>query len=553
MDLSVLTKVIMGPGAIVTAVCFVVTTYLLQAIYRLYRVRTFYRNKPGPPHSFLWGHLKVIGEIAAKMPPNMHPQALYTEIARVYDLEDIFYLDLWPVGPPSVVLSNPELSDQVSVAERLPQHTVAEEFVSRIVGPNVIATVNGPIWKKLHTAMSPAFSWSHIRSLTDLIVDECQLFRKALDEKARTGEVFSFEDLGAKLIFDVIARVVFNVPLNAQTSGSSYFDDLRELVHFADAQTDITLMLNPIKQLKNKWRKHKILRRLNPSIMAKINERLALLRSESVVPSRKDPNSILDLMLREYAQASKEGKQIFDKNGELPPAEAELLLTNIKGLLLGGHGTTNDTLCYIYMLLSKAPHVVDKIRQEHDTVFGPSIDLTFEKLVEAPELLQSLPYTDAVIKETLRLFPVGFGSKEAGPGASLTYKGETMPIDNHLAISVNALDIHYNEKYFPSPQEFTPERWLDPDNEIPRSYFRTFGRGHRACLGQNMATNELKIILVATIREYDFQCAGLEPNAQPKTLHTGLDTIYGDIIFQELGMEAKPRGGMMMTVKKREL
>lgn len=53
-----------------------------------------------------------------------------------------------------------------------------------------------------------------------------------------------------------------------------------------------------------------------------------------------------------------------------------------------------------------------------------------------------------------------------------------------------------------------------------------------------------------TIREYDFECADLKPNEKPRSCYTKLDTLYGDIIFQELGMEAKPRGGMMMRVKK---
>lgn len=175
-----------------------------------------------------------------------------------------------------------------------------------------------------------------------------------------------------------------------------------------------------------------------------------------------------------------------------------------------------------------------------------------DQLIDAPELLQNLPYTDAVIKEALRLFPLGFGLFEGNPGDTLTLNGATYPIDKNQALCLNAHDLHYNPKYFPNPTLFQPERWLDSENEIPRCYFRTFGRGPRACLGLNLAQNELKIILVATVRDFDFQCAEIKPNPQPKTLHTNLDTTYGDIIFQEFALEAKPRGGMMMTVKRRQ-
>jgi hypothetical protein len=61
---------------------------------------------------------------------------------------------------------------------------------------------------------------------------------------------------------------------------------------------------------------------------------------------------------------------------------------------------------------------------------------------------------------------------------------------------------------------------------------------------------ELAIILLMTIRDYEFECANLKPNKEPRTRWTNMDLRFGDVVFQELGLEAKPRGGMMMTVKK---
>ena len=134
--------------------------------------------------------------------------------------------------------------------------------------------------------------------------------------------------------------------------------------------------------------------------------------------------------------------------------------------------------------------------------------------------------------------------------AKLSYNGQEYPIDNHAVIVVTGHTVHYNPLYYPNPAKFQPERFLDPENVIPRSHFRTFGHGPRACLGQNLAQDELRIILLMTLRDYEFECAGLKPNSQPKTAYTELDTVFGDIVFQELGLEARPRGGMMMTCKK---
>jgi cytochrome P450 len=93
--------------------------------------------------------------------------------------------------------------------------------------------------------------------------------------------------------------------------------------------------------------------------------------------------------------------------------------------------------------------------------------------------------------------------------ATITYNGQTYPIDNHLGVIPTAHTLHYDPSHYTNPAKFHPERFLDPSNAIPRSHFRTFGRGPRACLGQNLAQDELRIILLMTARDYEFECAGL--------------------------------------------
>ncbi|KAF3928180.1 hypothetical protein AA313_de0205753 [Arthrobotrys entomopaga] len=228
----------------------VVFAFLLNLFYRAYKHRTRFRGLPQPPHHPILGHLKVLGEAAALLPPNTHPQAYLTIIAQKYNLPDIYYLDLWPVTVSQVVLSNPDLMGQVTVTRDLPKHTAGDDFLAPVVGRNSIATSNGAVWKRTHAAMSPAFSWSHIRNLSGLILDETLLFRSTLDKLSATNEVFSFEIVTAKLVFDVIGRMVFNFPLHAQTLGSAYLEDVREMMHLAEAG----LSWSPLVKLRAWWR-----------------------------------------------------------------------------------------------------------------------------------------------------------------------------------------------------------------------------------------------------------------------------------------------------------
>lgn len=59
----------------------------------------------------------------------------------------------------------------------------------------------------------------------------------------------------------------------------------------------------------------------------------------------------------------------------------------------------------------------------------------------------------------------------------------------------------------------------------------------------------MRVVILLTARDFDFKCENVVPNEKPKSSFTDMDTVYGDIIFQELALEARPRGGMMMTVK----
>ena len=164
--------------------------------------------------------------------------------------------------------------------------------------------------------MNPSFASSHVKNLSSIIIEECMTFRSTLKSLARAGKPFDMEAKGAELIFDVIARIVYNFPLDAQRTGSQTLSDLRELTHLVEAG----LSLNPVVKLKAWWRRGALTSRLDAAVRGKIVERYELLRSEKVVPSRKDPYSTLDLMLREQLTKA-------DGVREIDPEFEKLLVT----------------------------------------------------------------------------------------------------------------------------------------------------------------------------------------------------------------------------------
>ena len=346
----------------------------------------------------------------------------------------------------------------------------------------------------------------------------------------------------------MIARIVFNFPLHAQTKGSRYLDDFHKMIQLLEAQ----FSWNPFVKIRTFLSRQMTMGRTNSYVRTQIKSRFDLLRDEKIVPSRREPLSILDLMLREQVKPTSDGHL-----PDIPSSDMELLVTNVKALLLGGYGTTTDTICYLLMLLSTHPAIVQKLREEHARVFASSFSESISILRDNPQKLVEMEYTAAVIKETLRLFPVGFGPRAgASEDATITYNGAKYPIGHDMMVLSVAHIVHYDPEYYSDPTSFRPERWIEtPSNTPPhRSRFLTFGRGPRACMGQNLAADELKVFLLMIVRDFDFKMdqssKWQKPNKEPKANYTTLDTVYGDVVFQELALEARPRGNMMMSVRK---
>ena len=88
----------------------------------------------------------------------------------------------------------------------------------------------------------------------------------------------------------------------------------------------------------------------------------------------------------------------------------------MKEFILAGHDTTSSTLCHILYTLSHNLSAFQRVRAEHDAVFGTDTKQTKASIIAHPHALHQLPFTLAVIKETLRLFPMASTTRDGELG-----------------------------------------------------------------------------------------------------------------------------------------
>lgn len=130
-----------------------------------------------------------------------------------------------------------------------------------------------------------------------------------------------------------------------------------------------------------------------------------------------------------------------------------------------------------------------------------------DNLPTLPEL-EKLPYLSAVIHEGLRLAnPVTHRLMRQFPDKTFEYQGYLIPPNTTFGMSPNM--VHFNEKIFPAPQVFRPERWLGPDAARLQRYLVSFSRGPRGCLGIALARAELFIILASVFRQFEFDVSAV--------------------------------------------
>ncbi|KAF2730215.1 cytochrome P450 [Polyplosphaeria fusca] len=522
----------------------VVATFV-YGVMRFVQHRRWYKDLPKPPHSFFWGHLKLMGETLALYPGSVHFQYTITTMAQKYKLPRLFYLDLWPVGPIQLIVTDPDLALHMTVANNYPKHPMEAVMVDPIVGEgNIVAVEGGPRWKYLHNMLAPAFSVSQVRDMLPMIAEEIMTFRSILNEKAQSGKSFSLEAITKRLTFDIIGTATFGQSLKAQAKGSPVLDTFDRVCRAFAIERDHPW--NMVKVIPARRRRSVATGELNAIVDKLIRERFEILMRDNLDVSKKRGLSIVDLVLRDrYQEVQRSGV------GAAKALDQEFMhaaITQIKTLLLAGSGTTTDTLCFTYMFLSVHQDIVEKLREEHNRVFCPGVDASYRMLQDNPSKINDLPYTTNVIKETLRFYPVGNTARAPpAPGGFITYEGRQYPTTGHMVCPVQHT-MHLDPEIFPNPQKYDPDRY-DRD-ESPRHAWRPFERGPRACLGQVLAMDEMKAVLLLTVRDFDFKCADLKPNKTPRVEWTNLDLTFGDRAFQDFVFEACPRDGMPMMVTK---
>jgi cytochrome P450 len=187
-----------------------------------------------------------------------------------------------------------------------------------------------------------------------------------------------------------------------------------------------------------------------------------------------DPQDYVEAYLQEAAN----GKEDFSE---------QQLMYMLFDMWVAGQETTANTLIFSILYLLHNPDVQNKLHTELDTVIGSDrrINLADKNL---------LIYVNAFINEVQRsvnLLPLNLFHKTLKDVKIGNYF-----IKKNTVIVPQISVVMYDEKIFPEPHKFKPERFIDANGELKKiEELVPFSIGKRQCLGESLARMELYLFV----------------------------------------------------------
>ncbi|BBN08698.1 hypothetical protein Mp_4g13700 [Marchantia polymorpha subsp. ruderalis] len=148
-------------------------------------------------------------------------------------------------------------------------------------------------------------------------------------------------------------------------------------------------------------------------------------------------------------------------------------------IIIGGTDTSSNTIVWAMTELLRHPNIMERLQSELDDVIGK------ERLVEEADL-QKLEYLQAVVKETLRLHPIGVLAPHCSMEATKV-AGYDIPANTRVTLNLYA--IGRDPKVWENPLKFDPSRFLNSPIDVKGQHYEVlpFGSGRRRCPGMNLA------------------------------------------------------------------
>uniref|UniRef100_A0A7E4W476 CYtochrome P450 family n=1 Tax=Panagrellus redivivus TaxID=6233 RepID=A0A7E4W476_PANRE len=224
---------------------------------------------------------------------------------------------------------------------------------------------------------------------------------------------------------------------------------------------------------------------------------------EKVAEKRATIDFDSDAPIEDYVEAYLRKQKALEDAGSPHYFDDEQLYGTMWDLWTAGQETTANTTNWCVVYLINHPEVQEKLQAELGTIVSP------DQLVTNDQRNRT-PYLNAVIAELQRLSNVIETNAIHRTTKDTIVHGYKIP--EGTAIISHISSILYDERYFPEPYAFKPERFIDENGAFKQHpALIPFGVGKRSCLGEALAKMELYLVIANMFNRYKFSADPEKP------------------------------------------
>ncbi len=380
------------------------------------------------------------------------PLTFFPALKEAYGDVAMVYIGRQPI----VLVSHPDHIRDVLVTNARNFHKGRGLERAKILLGEGLLTSEDDFHLRQRRLAQPAFHRARITAYGDVMASYAE--RRA--DQWHDGDVLELNHEMAAYTLAVVGKTLFDADIEGEAH------EIGEALAAAIAAFNYTvlpmaplLLRLPIPMAKRYKRGRQ---RLDATIYRMIAERRA---------SNEDKGDLLSMLLMAH-----------DTEGDGGGMSDLQLRDEAMTLLLAGHETTANLLMWAFYLLSQNPEAEARLHEEIDALGGGTLG--------AGDVAR-LPYTRAVIAETMRLFPPAW---IVGRRALSEYRVDEYTIPARAIVLMSQWIVHRDPRWWPDADLFQPERWLSvgsaSDPERPKFSYFPFGAGTRVCIGEQFAWME---------------------------------------------------------------
>ncbi|KAH8420159.1 hypothetical protein KR009_006410 [Drosophila setifemur] len=450
------------------AFCALFLRYLPQ-ILNFLRLHRFAKTLPGPSVSELIANVKK-GEILNWL---KELREKHGSVFRIWFGKDLM-----------VMFTDPEDIKQLLGNNTLLTKSRNYVLLEPWLGKGLL-TNGGESWHRRRKLLTPGFHFRILGEFKEPMEENCRILVRRLQEKAN-GESFDIYPYITLFALDAICETAMGIKKHAQLqSESEYVRAVQTICRVLHKQSfsfwqRLNIFFKHTKAGKERDACLSILHEETKRVIRVRREQLLQERAESRPEAEQDDVggkrrlAFLDMLLLSQMEG---GSELTDTD----------IREEVDTFMFEGHDTTSSAIAFSLSLLSKNPAAQQRAYEEACDLEGR------EK--------EPMPYLEAVIKETLRIYPaVPFFSRKVLEDLQVG----KLTIPKGASISCLVYMLHRDPRNFPDPERFDPDRFLLNEKQMHPFAFAAFSAGPRNCIGQKFAMLELKTTLSILLRSYRF-------------------------------------------------